>query len=650
MNDHQTNPQPLYAVQELRSILQETVAKDLQLENLTLNAVEAPSNTGFDYGINLSKVAGQVGLKSVDVSVQIAESLTAKKIQLIKESKAMGPFINFNLNMFVFGNRVVGQILEMGPDYGIENEGRDQKVVIDMSSPNIAKRMSYGHLRSTIIGDALANIHRAAGYEVIRDNHIGDWGTQFGKLIVAIKKWGNEKELLSSADPIGILQDLYVKFHSEVEVEKKIKVEEAKQLIAEKGEIAVPGLAEAIEATSQELIKRKKLSRQSLDINKVRDEALDRIIESLLEKQGRSWFLKLETGDPEARRLWRLCIDLSLREFNQIYEILGISFEESLGESYYENMLSSVVEKVRASAAGKISDGALVIDMQDKGLGVAIVQKSDGASVYLTRDLACAMYRQDEMKADKAIYVVGEDQKLYFQQLFEALRKLGYSIGDKAEHVYFGMVKLPEGKMSTRKGRVILLKDVINEGFRKAQEILQEKNPELLKNSALADTVIRQIAVGALKWNDLSQDARRPIVFDWDKALNFEGYSAPYVQYAAVRAKSILELAKRREDLQNFEVETTENDYTDPAEGVLIRQLAEFPNAVKDALGTSSPTKIAIYVFELAKRFNSFYTKTPVLKVEDRNIVATRLRLVEASFQVITNSLSLLGIEIPEIM
>lgn len=626
----------VYAADLLRNTILNSMQRELPPNIRGLYVVEAPPHTGYDYGINLSAVGGWKG--------------DLPKLDFVDEVGSVGPFLNFKLDMSEFGDLALGQILEMGPDFGRENEGKGKRVVIDMSSPNIAKRMSYGHLRSTIIGDALANLYRSQGYEVIRDNHLGDWGTQFGKLIVAIKKWGNEKEILSSEDPIGALQELYVRFDKEVTDEKEILRADAKRKIEESGFESVPGLTEAVEAVSQEIMKRKKIDRDGLDMTKVLEDALDRVIESDLEKEARAWFLKLEKGDTEARRWWKLCIDLSMKEFNQLYKVLGVDFEETLGESFYEDQLQNVIDIVRKSKAGKISEGALVIDMQDKGLGVAIVQKSDGASLYLTRDLACAIYRQERMGADKAIYVVGEDQKQYFQQLFEALRRLGYKIGENAEHVYFGMVSLPEGRMSTRKGRVILLKDVMDEGLKKASEILEKKNPELSKNKALGNVVVRQIAIGALKWNDLSQDAKKPIVFDWAKALNFEGNSAPYVQYTAVRANSILRTAGLdAKKLENSKIKG-EAVYSEALERAIVRQLSEFPNAIREALRSNSPTRIANYVYELAKRFNSFYTKLPVLKAENRDLVESRLKLVATTSQVIANALGILGIEVPEKM
>lgn len=641
-NELMNDTNPLYVLQKTENHLRKAVEAQLVNKNQTPNIVEAPFSTGFDYGINLTSLASQEGLSPKDLALQIATTIDG--------AEAVGSFLNFKLNMSEFGHEVVDQILDMKSDYGKENEGNGQKVVIDMSSPNIAKRMSYGHLRSTIIGDALANLHRAVGYEVIRDNHIGDWGTQFGKLIVAIKNWGNEQELLTSDDPIGVLQDLYVKFHSEEEIEKDILRDEAKKEIELHGTESVIDLEQTIEAISQEIMARKKISRENLDMTKITEDALERIIVSDLEKEGRNWFLKLEKGNKEARRLWKLCINLSLKEFNQIYEVLGVNFEESFGESFYEGMLTDVINKVSSSKAGHVSNGALVIDMQDKGLGVAIVQKSDGASVYMTRDLACAIYREEEMKADKAVYVVGDDQKQYFEQLFEALSRLGYKIGENSVHVYFGMVSLPEGKMSTRKGRVILLKDVLNEGFRKANEVIEAKSPELNKDQSFKKKIVRQIAVGALKWNDLCQDPRKPIVFNWDKALNFDGNSAPYVQYTAVRANSIIESSGINTASLSKSRTKSESDYQEVSEKALIRQLASFPKAIKDALDNNSPSKVATYVFELSKRFNTFYGKNRVLGIDDENKASSRLKLVAATYQTIKNSLAILGIEVPSRM
>jgi arginyl-tRNA synthetase len=611
---------------------------------------EAPPGTGFDFGINLIKISKDLDRNPLELAIELANRINSEKQSLIEAAETTGPFLNLKLDMQKFGGAVLGQIFDLKSAYGNESVGKGQKVVVDMSSPNIAKRMHIAHLRSTIIGDAIANLYRNQGYEVVRDNHLGDWGTGFGDLIVAIKKWGNEKKLLTSNDPIGGLQDLYVKFNAVAEQEKQTLWEEAKQKALKNGYDSIPGLPEAVENATQEVMERKQISRSEVDTIKVLEDGLDRVVQSSLEKEGRGWFLKLERGDPEARRLWKLCVDLSIKEFNQMYSMLGVGFEETLGESFYENQLQNVIDKVRKSKIGKVSEGALVVDMQHKGLGVAIVQKSDGASVYFTRDLACAIYRQEKMGADKVIYVVGGEQKQYFQQLFEALRMLGYKVGENAEHVYFGMVTLPEGKMSTRKGRVILLKDVIKEGLRRAEDILKQKNPELAKNKKLRDKVVRQVAIGALKWNDLSQDPKRPIEFNWDRALKLDGNSAPYVQYTAVRAKSIMEASDLSKNEISKKINLPVGSFNHPAEKALIRKLSDYPSALSEAIRESNPSKVAIYVYEVAKRFNAFYTNVPVLKSEDDGVRKSRLLLTSASIQVITNALGILGIEVPERM
>jgi arginyl-tRNA synthetase len=310
---------------------------------------------------------------------------------------------------------------------------------------------------------------------------------------------------------------------------------------------------------------------------------------------------------------------------------------------------------------GKTSEGALVVDLQDKKLGVAMIVKSDGASLYMTRDIATALYREKDMEAKKAIYVVGEDQRLYFQQLFEILKRMGHPIGAESAHVYFGMVSLPEGKMSTRKGRVILLKDVIERGLKEAKKILNErekarkkKNPKNYTNLSgdMRDVVIKQITVGAMKWSDLSQDPKKPIIFDWHKALNFEGNSAPYVQYQAVRAnKLVKDSGISLKDLEKTAIsEPTTKVYQSEAEHDLVIALAEFPKVLSEAQAKYIPSRIANYAFDLSKKFSAFYENVSVRNANNESDMLARLKLAAATSQVITNSLALLGIEVPEAM
>jgi len=588
--DREISPESssVYPLFQLRKGIEKELANKTGYSGENVRLQEAPSNMGVDYGFQIASVAK--GLR--ENPVQLAQKLAGQhwNVKYLSNIVNQGPYLNFKLEMGGFGNSVLDQVISMGKEYGKDNIGKGRRVVVDMSSPNIAKEMGYGHLRSTIIGDAISNLYDAEGYKVVRDNHIGDWGTQFGKQIAALKLWGNEKELLKSKEPVGELQKLYQKFHAEAEKEPK------------------------------------------------------------LDDLGREWFLKLEQGDPEAKRLWKMCVDLSLKQFNEVYNVLKVKFDVTLGESFYEPMLKGVMQKVEKSPISKRSEGALVVDMADKNLGVAIIQKKDGASVYMTRDLAAAIYREEKMKADKAIYVVGEDQKLYFRQLFEVLGRMGHSIGEKSEHVYFGMVRTEEGKMSTRKGTTILLKDVINEGLTRAENVIEKRNPDLFSNRKKREEVSKQVAIGALKWNDLCADARRPILFNWDNALNFEGYSAPYVQYAAVRCDRILEKSGLDVDDLKGKAGKVGGIYEQPAEKKLIKTIASYPSVLREAQEQNNPSIVASGVFELAKQFSSFYNDVPVLNTKDEAIKISRLKLVAATSQVIKNSMAVLGIEIPREM
>jgi len=585
-------------LEDIEQMVQSSVGVLVGTEEVVVLGDSPDHIEGVDFGVNVVGLAKRFGLSPVDLAKDLVEVI-GKKIEgddfsWVSRVVSVGPFVNIEINVDLVGREVVGRIIEQGGDYGKEREGGKGKVVVDMSSPNIAKRMNYGHLRSTVIGAAIANLYEVGGYEVVRDNHIGDWGTQYGKLMVAIEKWGSMQKLKKADDPIGYLQELYVKFHDEVDKQAEVEKD---------GEV---------------------------------------VVETELEREGREAFSKLEKGDKQVRELWKMCVDLSMKEFEKIYQFLGVKFDVALGESFYKDKLEETMELVEKSDCGTISEGALVVDMDDVGLGVSIVRKSDGASVYMTRDLACAMYRAEEMKADKAIYVVGEDQKLYFRQLFEILKRLGVEIGSKSEHIYFGMVRLKEGKMSTRKGRTVLLKDVIEEGVNRVEKTLKEKGVRL------DDEAVRQIVAGALKWNDLGQDARRSMVFDWDEALNMQGYSAPYVQYAVVRAKSLLKKAGYERGV-GVEGKRVDGVYGDETERDLVKMLMKYSRVLKEAMEHNDPSRLAVLIYSLAKHFSTFYNKTQIIGSDD-GLIWARLRLVDAVSQTIENGLGVLGIEVPKKM
>lgn len=546
-----------------------------------------PPGIEADFAIPCFQIQDGRNEKPPERAKRLTKSLRFSPSDLIAEVKAEGPYLNLRLNYERFGAEVLRGVLLMERKYGAENVGGGKVVVIDMSSPNIAKRMSFGHFPPTIIGEAIARIYDFEGYKVIRDNHIGDWGTQFGKLIQAIKTWSSEEEVARAKDPIGTLQKLYVRFHKEAK---------------EKPE---------------------------------------------LDEKAKEWFLKLEKGDPEAKRIWQLCVDVSMKEFEEVYKLLNIRFDLVRGESFYEPILPRAVKEVREKI-GEISEGALVVNMEDVGLASAIVLKSDGGTVYMTRDIACAINRAEELKADEILYVVGEPQKFYFQQLFEVLKRLGYDIVDNCTHIYFGTISLPEGKMSTRAGRVILLKDVLDEAVRRAEKAIKKQNPKLSSNPKKRKEVARQVGVGAVTWQQLSQDRKRNIVFEWDKMLSFDGFSGPYVQYAHARACSILRKAKisSLRELPVGETMVVEKK----VEQQLLKDLARFPEVVKDAAASHEPARIANYLFSLTQAFSRFYRDCSVLRAKNERIKNSRLRLVAATAQVINNGLQLLAIEAPQEM
>ncbi len=680
-------------IREFQLLLEQRLQLPAGIDPKHLVLREAPNHTDADFGVSVSRVAKALRQDAPDVAKIIADQIERTDHPWIQKTSQEGAYANIELNVNLFGREVVHGVLSEGSEYGKENLGHGSRVVIDMSSPNIAKRMNYPHLRSTIIGDALARIYRATGHEVIRDNHIGDWGTQFGKLTEAIKLWGDEEEIMNSDDPVEALQDLYVKFHEEAEKQlKRSRQEIDRELEAGKH---IEGFKEALEDGIKTVMDRKKINRDEVDVEKVRLDTIDKFATSELENKGREWFRKLENGDPEARRIWELCVDVSLKEFEKIYSILGIEFEKVLGESFYESMLQGVIEEVRNSKIGTISSGALVVDMEDTNLGTAIVQKSDGASLYMTRDLATAEYRESELNADTQIYVVGDAQKFYFRQLFEILKRLDHPIGEQSKHVYFGLVSVSAKTlfdmgftaeqleiedeiaktannaglsvedyiksnnpslnrisvdMSTRKGIVILLKDVISEGLKRADAVLSDR--QVFKNdSELRADTAKKVAVAALKWSDLHQGVSRPIVFDWDEVLNFEGESGPYVQYTAVRANTILEKAGLNlETAKEIKINENEEVYQTKVEKELIIALSMYSSALVDAKEGNSPNRIAEYVFKVASLYGQFYHDVSVLSAETSIQRDARLKLSAATVQVITNALDLLGIEVPQRM
>lgn len=584
----------LYVVDRVRNEFV-LALKEIGIDEEKIKIVKSPDGVRGDFGFHCTGLSKIYRKRPEEIAKDIASVLKKDKTGMIVEYVAEGQYLNCVLDREKYVDKVVCQVVERGGDYGKEKVGTGQKVIVDMSSPNIAKRMSVGHLRSTIIGDSLAKIYQTLDYDVVKDNHIGDWGTQFGHLLYALEISGNEEVI--ARNPIEELQKLYVWISSLGDPESEVYKSDDKVVAKAKAEAVV--------------------------------------------EMGRAWFRRLEEGDSLAREKWKKIVDWSLADFERIYEVLGVDFDMVRGESFYEGMLAGTIEYMKQMEILEQSKGALVVNMEGEGLKSAIVQKSDGATLYLTREIATALYRSEVDKADKMIYVVGEDQKFYFEQFFGILRKMDMDLGRNSKHVYFGMVRLPEGKMSTRKGRVVLLEDVIAEAEERAEKLVSQRT--WIKSDAEKKDLVRKVAIGALKWNDLMADPKRSIVFDWEAMLSLDGNSAPYVQYTFARANTLLGGAMGDE---SFEGKHLGSDQ----EKRIVDELAVFPSVIRDAAEDYNPSKIAAYIYSLSRMFNSYYQEMPILKETDKRKRDARLALVAAVAQIIESGLYLLGIEAPDRM
>jgi len=514
------------------------------------------------------------------IAEELSLSLSGRRGLYWESAAARGPYLNFFLDPLSFSKDILEQILQNGHGYGRSNIGQGRAVVIDYSSPNIAKPFGIGHIRSTVIGHALYLLYQALGFRCIGINHLGDWGTQFGKLIVAFRRWGDEQALL--ADPVNYLYQLYVRFHQTVDED------------------------------------------MSLD-----DDA-------------RLWFKKLEQGDPEAYGYWNRFRQMSLDNYTQIYNLLGIHFEFYHGESHYNDLLEKVICLVQEKGIARESEGALIVDLEPFGLPPVMLRKKDGATLYITRDLAAAIYRYETFNFDRALYVVGAEQKLHFQQLFKILELLGFEWAQRCIHIPFGLIRFKEGRMSTREGNIIFLEEVLQRAIELAREIIEEKNPRLADKENTAVT----IGLGAVRFGDLSNDRIKDIEFDWTKALDFSGETAAYIQYAHARICSVLRKAG-----------VISQSLTDDAavslyqveERALLKTLSLFPEKVEASAKGYRPSVLARYLIDVARDFNRFYHQCPILS-SDTTVQQARLLLISATRQVLSNGLGLLGIGAPEEM
>ena len=507
------------------------------------------------------------------IAADIAEKIDPSHFEKVV---ATGPYVNFFLNKAKISDQVIKEVIKEGADYGQQNEGNGGNITIDLSSPNIAKPFSVGHLRSTVIGDALSNIFRKMGYNTIKINHLGDWGKQFGLLMVAYKKWGNKEAV--EANPIDELLQLYVRINAEIE----------------------------------------------------NDPALD--------DEGRLWFKKLEDGDPEATELWQWFRDESLVEFNRIYELLSVEFDSLNGEAFYNDKMDEAVKILEDKGLLKESKGASIVDLDDVNLPPAMIKKSDGATLYITRDIATAMYRARTYNFVKNVYVVGQEQSNHFRQLKAVLKKMGFDWSDDMIHVDFGLVTKNRQKLSTRKGNIILLEPTLQEAISRAKAQIEEKNPNLENKEAVAHAV----GVGAVKFYDLKTDRRNGYDFDLEAMVSFEGETGPYVQYAYARIQSILRKADFKPSLDaNYNLNDAES-------WEIIKLLQDFARVVKRAADNFEPSLIAKYAISLAQAFNKYYAHTRILDESPER--DSRLALSYTTAVVLKEALRMLGVEAPEKM
>ena len=545
--------------------------------------IEIPpdSNMG-DFAFPCFRLAKTMRKAPQMIAADLAEKLAGN--EAFSKVENVNAYVNFFMNKAEVAGAAVEAVIKAGASYGGSEDGKGRTVCIDYSSPNIAKPFHIGHIRSTVIGNSLYRIFDSLGYNVVRINHLGDYGTQFGKMIVAYRKWGSKKEV--EAEPIKSLLKYYVRFHEEAE----------------------------------------------------KDPAL--------EDEARHTFTLLENGAEEETVLWQWFRDESLKEFNYVYDLLGITFDSYAGESFYSDKMGRVVDILESKGLLKDSDGTQIVDLSEYNLTPALIKKKDGSTLYITRDLAAVLYRKETYDFDKCIYVVASQQNLHFQQLFKIVSLMGFDWADKCVHVPFGMVSLEDGTMSTRKGKVVFLLDVLTKAIEKTKEVIAEKNVA----EEDIDQTAKYVGIGAVMFQELSNNRIKDYVFSWDKVLNFEGETGPYVQYTHARACSVLRNAgASAEAVLNGTAKPDMNYITGEAAYELVKAIASFPEVVQDAAAKYEPSVITRHIIDVAQFFNKFYHDEHIL-VDNEEEKQAKLALVYAAKQTIANGLALLGIAAPERM
>ncbi|NLV87750.1 MAG: arginine--tRNA ligase [Tissierellia bacterium] len=559
------------AVKLLKSLIEELTEEEIS------SLIEVPPSYEMgDYAFPVFRLA-KVFRKAPPA---IAEELVGKfeESPYFEKIENKGPYVNFFINKKKLTEVTLEEVKDKQDKYGSSDMGKGKTVIVEYSSPNIAKPFHIGHIRTTVIGNALYKIYSFLGYDTVAINHLGDYGTQFGMLISAIKKWGNLEEI--EKDPINELLKLYVRFNAEAEEDEAL-----------------------------------------------RDEA-------------RYWFKELEEGNQEAYELWKWIREISLKEFNKVYDMLNIKFDSYAGESFYSDKMPAVIEELKEKNLLKESDGAYVVDLEEYGMPPALIIKSDGSTLYTTRDIAAAFYRKKTYDFYKNIYVVGAQQNLHFKSWIKIIELMGYDWANDCIHVNFGTVSLEDGTLSTRKGRVVFLEDVLNTAIKNTLEIINERNPNLENKEEVA----KQVGIGAVIFQELFNQRIKDYVFSWDRTLSFDGETGPYVQYTHARISSLLDRGQfNEEDKVNYDLLSSEEEIN------IIRLLYNFPKVIIDAMEKNEPYIITRHLVEIAKAYNKFYNSCPII-IEDVELKKARLMLSYATKIVLKTGLGLLGIEAPERM
>ncbi|MEG0830546.1 MAG: arginine--tRNA ligase [Anaerovoracaceae bacterium] len=544
--------------------------------------VEVPTDSKMgDYAFPCFRLAKIMRKAPPMIAKNIGEKLGEN--QLFAKVECVNAYVNMFIAREAFVEDIVKEVIEKNENYGKSDLGAGKKVIVEYSSPNIAKPFHIGHIRSTVIGNSIYKLYDCLGYDTVRINHLGDYGTQFGKMICAYRRWGNEEDVIKQ--PIKALLSYYTKFHVEAE----------------------------------------------------NDPSLD--------EEARAIFTKLEQGEPEEKRLWQWFRDESLKEFSKVYGMLGIEFDSYSGESFYSDKMPRFVEELKDKKLLKASQGAQIVDLEPYGMSPALITKSDGSTLYITRDIAAAVYRKEHYNFHKNLYIVASQQNLHFQQWIKIVELLGYDWAEDCVHIPFGLVSLEDGTMSTREGRVVFLEDVLNRAVEQTKEIIKEKNV----NTESIDEIAKQVGIGAVIFQELSNNRIKDYTFSWDKVLNFDGETGPYVQYTHARACSVLRKAGDIVVNRAKSGEFTPSFITGDSAYGLAKLLYTYPEAIVEAAEKYEPSVVTRHIINIAQAFNRFYNDQHVLVDNEEEKIA-KVALVMAAKDAIRNGLELLGIKAPEKM